>query len=109
MDDKYEKLKEAIRKAINAANLAQTEDGGTCNFDSPVLCYKEMGYSRAKALAAVRETGLDAWPSSGIWKGCIVMDGMTRGQGNCRTAMAEAFAASLNSSGIKSGVYYQMN
>ena len=109
MDDKYEKLKDALRKAIDAANLAQIEDGGTCNFDSPVICHKKMCYVRTKAIAAVKEVGLDAYPGGGAWKDCIILDGMTRGQGSCRTAMAEAFAQSLNQSGIKSGVFYQMN
>lgn len=107
--EQYEKLKEALHKAIGAAEFAQTEDGGTCNFDSPILFCEDMGYSEQKALAAIKEIGLDTYPLSGIWRGCIVIDGRTKGQGNCRTAMAEAFAASLKESGIKCGVYYQMD
>ena len=108
--EKYEKLKKALKKAIDAANLEQIKDDGTCNFDSPVLFYKNMGYSEQKAIEAIKAVGLDAWTISGRrWKGCLVLGGMTRGQASCRTAMVEAFVKSMKESGIKCGIYYQMD
>lgn len=111
MDKKYTALKEALIKAKEAAMAAKTEDyGGTCNFDSPVLLYKEMGYNRNQTISLIESLGMMAWePSSSYWKGCIVISGVTAGQGFCRTRMAEAFAKSLKASGIESGVYYQMD
>lgn len=108
---KYEKLKDALLKALEATELAKTDDDdGTCNLDSPVLLYRKMGYQKQKAIAVVNEVGLGAWaPSPGYWNGCLVLTGMTIGQGNCRTAMAEAFRRSLKESGIESGMYYQMD
>ncbi len=111
MDKKYIELKEALLKAKEAAQIAKTEDdGGTCNFDSPVLLYKKMGYNKSQAYGLIESLGMMAWePSSSYWKGCIVISGATAGQGFCRTRMAEAFARSLKESGIESGVYYQMD
>lgn len=109
--EKYEKLKEALLEAINAAQKAKTEDdGGTCNFDSPVLLYQKMGYQKAKAISVIESVGLSAFaPSSTYWKGCLVLSGMTIGQGNCRSNMAEAFSKSLKESGIESGMWYEMD
>ena len=109
--DEYKKLKKALLEAIKSAKRVQTsDDGGTCNFDSPVLLYREMGYKKQKAIDVIESVGLSAWePSSEFWKGCLVLNGMTSGQGLCRTHMAEAFSNSLKENGIESGMYYQMD
>lgn len=109
--DKYEKLKVSLLLAKHAAKCAQTEDdGGTCNMDSPVLMYRKMGYQKQEAVNIIESVGLNAWePSSRYWKGCLVLSGMTAGQGFCRTNMAEAFTKSLKKSGIESGMWYEMD
>lgn len=109
--EKYENLKAALLKAINAASHAQTkDDDGTCNFDSPVLRYHKMGYQKQKAIDTIESVGLNALkPSSSFWRGCLVLSGMTKGQANCRTVMAEAFSKCLKDNGIESGMYYQMD
>lgn len=109
--DKYEKLKEALIKAIECAKNAKTEeDGGTCNSDSPVLLYSKMGYQKQKTISVIESVGLSCWMPYGIhWKGALILSGMTSGQGYCRTAMAEAFRESLKESEIESGMYYQVD
>lgn len=109
-NEKYDALRKALEKAkIIADNAFQEDDGGTCNFDSPTLDYRAMGMSKKKAVETIEQTGL--WCSE--WKsyvGCmLVIRGMTKGQGNCRTAMAEAFHKSLKADGIASSMYYQMD
>lgn len=108
-NDKYEALREALERAkVCAANARQDDDGGTSNFDSPVIDYRAMGMSKKKAVETVRESGLSCfdWYCYGRVLG-LVLCGMTSGQGNCRTKMAEAFQTSLVSDGIAAGMYYQ--
>lgn len=105
--DKYQKFKEALLKAKKAALRARTDDdGGTCNFDSPVVLYRAMHYSIKKASEVIESVGLASWQ----WcPGSLVISGACSGQANCRTRMAEAFQKSLAESGVESGVYYQMD
>ena len=109
-NEKYEALKKALEKAkICSEQARQDDDGGTCNFDSPTLDYRAMGMSKQKAIETIEQTGLSCFEWHG-WSGRIlglVICGMTAGQGNCRTAMAEAFHKSLTADGIASGMYYQ--
>lgn len=110
-NEKYEALRAALERAKIAAELAeQPDDGGTCNFDSPTLDYRAMGLSKKKAIETIEQAGLNCfeWKSRGCIFGLVIC-GMTKGQGNCRTAMAEAFQKSLQSDGIESGMYYQMD
>ncbi len=44
-----------------------------------------------------------------MWKGWYFVNIELHGQGNRRTAMAEAAAKSLKASGLQAGVYYQMD
>lgn len=111
-NEKYEALKKALERAKIVADMAwQEDDGGTCNFDSPTLDYRAMGMSKKKAMETIEEAGLSCSEWHG-YRGCIlglVICGMTKGQGNCRTAMAEAFHKSLKADGIESDMYYQMD
>lgn len=111
-NEKYEALRKALERAKHAAELArQTDDGGTCNLDSPTLDYRAMGMSKKKAVETIEQTGLWCFEWK-VYGGCIlglVLCGMTAGQGNCRTAMAEAFHKSLKADGIESDMYYQMD
>lgn len=110
--DKYEALKKALLRAQAQAQAAkQSDDGGTCNFDSPTIDYRAMGMQKAKAIETIKSVGLSCF----VWTGYygkvlgLVVCGMTAGQGNCRSAMAEAFHKALINDGIKSGMYYQMD
>lgn len=110
MTDKYIELTNALIKAKEAAQVyANTEDGGTCNFDSPVIDYREMHMSKAKAAEAIKAAGLRCfeWKS---WGGIrLVICGIGYGQGNRNTRMAEAAYESLKNSGISASMYYQMD
>lgn len=111
-NEKYEALRKALERAKIVADMAwQEDDGGTCNFDSPTLDYRAMGMSKKKAVETIEQTGLWCYEWKG-YGGCVlglVICGTTKGQGNCRTAMAEAFNKSLKADGIASGMYYQMD
>lgn len=99
-------LEMAISKAEKEAQkYANTEDGGTSNFDTPMV----------KVNATERQLACMDWqvikegkrePDGGTWFQVLInLDG----QGNRRTRMAQAAAKSLKESGYTSGVYYQMD
>ena len=110
MTDKYSELTNALIKAKEEAQkYINTEDGGTCNFDSPAIDYREMHMSKAKAVEAIKNAGLRCfeWKS---WGGMmLVICGIGAGQGNRNTRMAEAAYESLKSSGISATMYYQVD
>ena len=101
-----DKLIRALNRAViaSAAPIA-ADDGGTCNFDSPVLDYAAAGLSRNDAERIIASVGLASYD----WEKMLVIVGDFSGQGNRRTKMAEAFAKSLESSGFPSCMYYQMD
>lgn len=104
---KYEALTEALIKAVEIAKLYEgTEDGGTCNFDSPAITYK--GMRKSLVMEAIKKAGLRSFE----WK-CVenylVICGGCCGQGNRRTRMAEAMTESLKASGYEVMTYYQMD
>ncbi len=109
--DKYLVLEKALYKALAKAQQAkQSDDGGTCNFDSPTINYRAMGLQKGKTIETIKKVGLSCFE----WKGYdktnrLVVCGMTAGQGNCRTAMAEAFQKELIRQNVPSGMYYQMD
>jgi hypothetical protein len=99
-------LEMAILKAEqDAQKYANTEDGGTCNFDAPAI----------KIKATEKQLACMDWRVMKWGKRCE--DGRTwfvvwlnlSGQGNRRTRMAEAAAESLKASGYETTVYYQMD
>lgn len=101
-----ERLTRALRRAT-VASMAHIddEDGGTCNFDSPVLDYESSGITKETAKEAVKAAGLSCYD----WEKMLVITGCFSGQGNRRTKMAEAFSKSLESSGLAASMYYQMD
>lgn len=107
--DKYTQLTDALLKAKEAAKeFENTEDGGTCNFDSPAIDYRAMHMNKSKTIEAIKAAGLHAFE----WKFCgikLVVSDLGKGQGNRNTRMAEAAHRSLTESGIISEMYYQMD
>ena len=101
-----ERLTRVLRRAA-VASMAHVddEDGGTCNFDSPVLDYASSGIAKEAAKKAVKAAGLSCYD----WENMLVITGCFSGQGNRRTKMAEAFSASLKNSGLAATMYYQMD
>lgn len=99
-------LEAAICKAEqDSQKYADTEDGGTCNFDAPKIRLKATPRQLAAMDWRVYKIGRKQpdgfqWYEIGIY---------LSGQGNRRTRMAKAAAESLKASGYESGVYYQMD
>lgn len=99
-------LKTALLVAkIEADKLKDTEDGGTCNFDTPTLKLPSEWKNNWLDVAFMR-TGMQY---ERVSKETIHILGAVEGQGFRRTAMAEAFRDSLTASGYVSHVYYQMD
>lgn len=102
---KYAKLRDDLRAAFaETEELEQTEDGGTCNFDAPVVYLPRW---RGKDVEqAAKEAGGGAWK----WRGggyCISFRGS--GQGNRRTRRAEAIREALAARGYETAMYYAMD
>ena len=117
-----EKLRRSLIRAHYAALavVGNGEDGGTCNFDSPVLDYAACDLTKANAEKVIKGVGLDCYD----WKPFkshrengklikapvyLVIIGFQRGQGNLRTRMSREFCNSLIRDDIEAGMYYQMD
>ena len=99
-------LKSALLIAkIEADKLKDTDDGGTCNFDTPTLKLPSE-FSNWMLDVAFQHTGLSY---ERVSKETIHILGAVEGQGFRRTAMAEAFRNKLCELGYVSYMYYQMD
>ena len=103
--EQIEALRVALLKAVaEAEQHSQDDDGGTSNFDTPVINLK--GWKKLEILEAFIPTGL--YPNIekngivNILRACL-------GQGFRRTAMAEAFRDSLRASSYTAYVEYRMD
>ncbi len=108
----YKALTEALNKAKEAAKTAGAGvyDGGTCNFDNPAMVFDRK--ERAEAEKAIKDAGLRSFEwdfASNKEQVALVISGMTVGQGDQRTTMAEAFKDSMKAQGYACGMYYQMD
>lgn len=102
-----QEFNEAIKKADEAAIKADPiDDGGTCNFDGPVIKLPEGIKKKDLEGCSFR---IEPISSKGLWKGWYWVYITQYGQANRRTTMAEAAAKSLEESGIEASVYYQMD
>ena len=108
--NKYEEITNALLKAKEVAQeFINTEDGGTCNFDSPTIDYREMHLQKSKVIEAIEAAGLRCFEWK-LYKNIkLVVCGIGSGQGNRNTRMAEAAHNSLKKDGISTGMYYQMD
>ena len=104
-------FKEAIEVATGAAlRFKDAEDGGTCNLDSPVIMLPDGIKARdTRDLKDAYGRPLIEKVGGGIWKGWYFVNVPLYGQANRRTKMAEAASKSLEESGIRSSMYYQMD
>lgn len=106
---KYAKLSEDLRKAAEAGRevAKRTEDGGACNFDAATLYLK--GWNRAKVEQAAKDAGVGChlWNLWGSKSFVFPIPGT--GQGDARSAAAEAMEASLKDAGYTAGMYYQID
>lgn len=93
---------EALQRANKAAQrYADTEDGGTCNFDTCVINLKIYKKFRDLTEYPLRKTY-----GGRVWQGWWFVDITLCGQGNRRTCMAEAAATSLKADGYDASVWY---
>ena len=97
---KYARLRDDLRTAWeNTPNSA--EDGGTCNMDCPVLYLPR--WTRSKVERAGKEAGIPVH----YWRpGCYHIGVASAGQGDARTAKAEAMSAYLKTAGYDTSVWY---
>ena len=104
----YAKLTADLKKAKDHAisiGMADNDDGGTCNFDTPVLVVKGARLDFLKKAAELAGVNISRW-ESGYYH---IYGDFLWGQGFLRTRMAEAFAKSLKDSGWDTYVYYAMD
>ena len=107
---KYAKLRDDIKAALaigRAAEDADPEDGGTCNFDSPALFLPR--WNSRLVMQAVRDAGSGAfdWKAYGGRRYVIRPD--SRCQANARSRNAEAMTKALSALGYDCMMYYQMD
>ena len=106
---KYAKLRDDLLAAYaETDHLERTEDGGTCNFDAPVLELER--WNAAKIEQAAKEAGGYArkWTYGSRTIGWIFSPNSS-GQGNRRTRRAEAISNAMSARGYSASMYYQMD
>ena len=104
MTDKILALRVALLIAVSEAKKAKdTEDGGTCNMDTPTVFLPN--WRKSDIAQAFILTGL----VPDFKKSCVYILRACEGQGYRRTAMAEAFCDSLKASGYNAAVDYRMD
>lgn len=106
---KYLKLKQDLLDAYAETEyLEQTEDGGTCNFDAPVLHLDRWNAEMIKR--AAEEAGGNAWQwKAGRYVMGWVFSPRSSGQANRRSRRAEAISKAMEAKGYSVGMYYQMD
>lgn len=105
---KYAKLRADLEAAIaETADLEQTEDGGTCNFDSPALFLPRWNGEKVKQ--AAKEAGCGAFKWSFCGSGRWVFSIPTSGQANRRSRRADAVCKALKEKGYNATMYLQMD
>lgn len=107
--EKVNKLIEAIERANKAAlSIENNEDGGTCNFDTPII--KLDRWTEEELHHVKKQTDVSIGDKlSGYHKGYRFVFTEMEGQANRRTRMAEAAKKSLQNDGYDVSMYYQMD
>ena len=105
---RYAKLAADLKAAYEYGKAHMgTDDGGTCNFDSPTLYLPR--WNKEKVKSAVKAAGLNSfeWTPFGRNRAFLVVSVPCAGQGYTRTNAAEAMSKRLGELGYDSGMYYQ--
>lgn len=95
-----------------AMELKDSEDGGTCNFDTPMIKldgWKASDIEEMNKAADHEFIQVDGKITSGMWKGYYRVGTSKHGQAACRTRMAEAAKKVLAAAGYDVAMYYQMD
>lgn len=107
LSGRYAQLRDDLQAVaqIGLAAAEASDDGGACNFDSPVIALPR--WSRKLIEQAAKEAGCGCFAvRPGLWDfspRCI------QGQANKRTAAAEAMAEALKDKGYDAAVWYQLD
>jgi len=101
-------LKSANKAAIEADKGIEN-DGGTCNFDTPILDFKGWKEIEIQKLSQLSGIRIGDKMTSKFWKGCRMIYVQMNGQGANRTRMAEAAFKSLQEAALPASMYYQMD
>ncbi|MEG1758374.1 MAG: hypothetical protein RR235_07970 [Oscillospiraceae bacterium] len=106
--NKYEQLTEDLKAAVEStASLEWSEDGGTCNFDAPILILPRWQEEKVQAAAKAAGCGAWMWPCRG--NKCFIISIPSSGQANRRSRRAEAVKDELRARGYNTGMYYHMD
>jgi hypothetical protein len=81
------------------------QDGGTCNFDQPVIDLTEFKKSEIELLEDAKV--INGKLSGNFWKGCYFLNISLPGQANLRTRAAEKAKEIIAESGFNVRMYYQ--
>lgn len=104
----YEKLTAALGKAAEAARpLGDTDDGGTCNFDSLELSLPR--YNAKNTIEAIAAAGLRGFRTTQFGTTVYLIHPPVSRQGNARTRQAEAMRDVMKKLGYSASVWYQMD
>ena len=104
--EELNELNQVLLNAVNtAAMLDDTEDGGTCNFDSVTLKISIPAKLAAQAGVKLEKMLVRDWGR--LWRGYYMVDIPLSGQGSRRTRMAEAACNALKSAGYDAQMFYQ--
>lgn len=106
LNGRYKKLAEDL-KAAWAYGLEHqgADDGGTSNFDAPTIHLRGWSRKMVEAAAAAAGGGCSFWCLCDSY----IFPVPGTGQGNSRTAAAEAASEYLKELGYDTGMYYQMD
>lgn len=110
LSGKYAKLRDDLKKALEvgkAAELADPEDGGACNFDSAAIYLPRWREALVKQAAKEAGTSCFDWSLYGYKHFVFRPD--TKGQGNARSRNAEAMTKCLENLGYDVFEYCQMD
>ena len=109
LSGKYAKLAKDLECAAAYAMevAATTDDGGTCNMDAVTVDLK--GWNRAKVEQAAKAAGVGCFVWNLYGHKSYVFPVRDSGQGNARTAAAEAMQEALKLEGYNTGMYYQID
>lgn len=107
---KYAKLRDDLRKALAegvAAEKADPEDGGACNFDSAALYLPRWNAKKVEQAAKEAGTRCNDWTLFG--QKHFVFSPITSAQANARSRNAEAVTKALKAMGYDAIDYCQMD
>ena len=107
---RYAKLRDDLRKALAAgvaAEAAEPEDGGTCNFDSAALYLPRWNARKVEQAAKEAGTQCSTWTLYGTKH--FVFPPITHAQANAHSRNAEAVTAALKEMGYEAIDYCQMD